>query len=190
MRLSARIRDISRGGINFLVNCPVEQGSLMSVEIPVSGGQLTSTVLAYVVRVQPAPEGEWSVGCTFATELYDEDLEPFGASRLKTQPTDQRSWVRFPCHAKATYEFVQNAESNPRPAQVLNISASGVGLQTDHAVDLGRLLSLELCGPNGSFSLNILSCVVRVTPLLDNAWVLGCNLIRELSNRELKALLN
>src|SRR5262245_32537314 len=74
MRLSARVRNISRGGINLLLNCPVEMGSLLSVELPGASDGLSSTVLAYVVRVNGDPGSEWSVGCTFATELNDDDL--------------------------------------------------------------------------------------------------------------------
>ena len=188
LRLSARVRDISRGGIHFLVNCPVESGALLSVELPAPAGRFASTVLAYVVRVQPL-QGEWSVGCTFACELNDDDLEPFGARRVKPRADDQRTWVRFPCQAQASYQLVQAPGAEKQRVQVLNLSANGVGLRNDRPIDLGRLLNLELRSPRGPFILNILACVVRTMPRDSGDWVLGCNLIRELSDQELKALL-
>jgi hypothetical protein len=161
----------------------------MSVELPCAADQKASTVLAYVVRIAAGPDGEWSVGCTFATELDDHDLEPFGAKRQKPHPLDQRTWVRFPCNVQATYQFVKSADTETRTAQVVNISANGIGLQAEQPIDLGRLINLELRSANGQFSLSILACIVRLTPQADGRWALGCNLIRELSDKEIKALL-
>jgi hypothetical protein len=188
-RVSARVRNISRGGINLLMPSPVETGSLLSVELPCTLGQSPSTVLAYVVRVAAYPSGEWTIGCTFASELTDDDLKPFGAKREKPHPLDQRTWVRFPCHVQATYQFVKGAGARSWTGQVVNISANGVGLQTTQPIDLGRLLSLELRSANGQFTLNILACMVRLTPQENGQWALGCNLIRELSQKEIEALL-
>ncbi len=189
IRLSARVRNISRGGISFLLNCPVESGSLLSVELPGHVGTTVSTVLGYVVRVEPSSEGEWGVGCTFATELSTEDLSPFGASRVAPVEEDQRSWVRFPCDVKATFEFVKTDEPRARAAQVVNLSANGIGLLTHEAVDLGKLLNLELRVEERNYKLSILACVVRLTPQPDGQFMLGCNLIRELNQHELDGLL-
>jgi hypothetical protein len=188
-RLSAKVRDISRAGINLVVNQPIEIGKHLSVELPSLTDKCSSTVLAYVVRVSPLASGEWSLGCTFAAELTDEDLEPFGARRLKPQADDQRTWVRFPCNAKASFQPTKANSAEPWAASVINISASGVGLRVDRPIDLGALLSLDLRSANGNFELKMLACVVRVNAQGDNEWTLGCNLIRELSYQELKALL-
>jgi hypothetical protein len=189
MRLSARVRNISRGGIHFLLNCPVEAGSLVSVELPGAGGNTVSTVLAYVVRVAPDAEGEWSVGCTFATELQEGDLEPFGVGRVRPRGDDQRAWTRFPCDVRGTYGFVKADGAGPHPATVVDMSATGVRLTVERPIELGKLLNLQLRAPQGEFTLDILACVVRVTPQDGGRWTLGCNLIRELSPPEFKALL-
>jgi hypothetical protein len=187
MRLSARVRDISRGGIQLVLTCLVDTGSLLSIELPGASPEATSTVLAYVVRVNAADEGEWHVGCTFATELEDADLAPLGARRLKTSARDPRAYVRFPCNVQAAYQLVKASEPSSRPVQVMNISATGIGLQAGHPIDLGSLLSLELRG-GGPFVLSILACVVRVDAQAGGQWLLGCNLIRELTDQELQAL--
>jgi len=188
-RLSSRVRNVSRGGINLIMDCSVAVGAFLSVELPAPDGEPPATVLAYVARVTPWRDGQWSVGCTFASELSDGDLEPFGAQRLKPNTDDQRSWVRFPCKSQATYQLVKDPQSNPRSATVVNISASGVGLQVNHPNDLGTLLNLELRDAQNQFTLKMLACVVRINPRRRSEWIMGCNLIRELSNRELKALL-
>ncbi len=188
-RLSARVRNISRGGINLVLSCPVEIGAFLSVELPTASPRATSNVLAYVVRLNPVTEGEWSVGCSFAAELNDFDLEPFGAQQLKADSHDQRTWVRFPCHARATYQPVKDPEASAVQAEVLNISAGGVALLVAEPVELGALLNLELRDESGQFRLCLLGCVVRLSGQGGLDWVLGCNLIRELSHQELKALL-
>jgi hypothetical protein len=161
----------------------------MSVELPGHEGSAISSVLAYVVRVEQSTEGEWSVGCTFATELTTNDLTPFGAARTAPPDSDQRSWIRYPCDVKATYEFVKDVERRTRAAQVANISANGIGLLADEPVDLGKLLNLELRADERDYKLSILACVVRLTPQSDGRFTLGCNLIRELNQSELDGLL-
>jgi hypothetical protein len=188
-RLSAQVRNISRGGINLMLSCPVEIGAFLSVELPTASARATSTVLAYVARVTPATEGEWSIGCSFASELSDSDLEPFGARKLKSEAQDERTWVRFPCQARATYQPVKTPETPAAPAEVLNISAGGAALLVTAPVELGTLLNLELLDESGQFRLCLLACVVRLSGQGGLDWVLGCNLIRELSHRELTALL-
>jgi hypothetical protein len=187
-RLSARVQDISRGGINLLVNRPVDLDTLLSVELPGTPEQPPSTVLAYVVRVVPRGPGGWALGCTFATELRDEELQPFGPKRLKPPPSDQRLWVRFPCRVQAAFQPVTTPAAEPRHAKVLDISANGIGLLVGEPVEMGTLLSLELRSPGGKRVLTILGCVVRSTAESECQWALGCNFIRDLTDQELREL--
>jgi hypothetical protein len=188
-RLAARVQNISRGGISLVVNRRFDPETLLSVELPGPTEHSPSFVLAYVVRVTPYPAGEWSVGCNFATELSDEELRPTGAKRLKSLPCDQRAWVRFPGQVRAAYQRVNPPEAEGRPAQVLDISASGIGLLADDPVEVGTLLNVDLRGPEGEVVLTILACVVRSAAHDGKEWALGCNFIRELTDRELGALL-
>jgi hypothetical protein len=186
LRLSAKVQDISLGGINLLVNCQFEPGAMLSVDLPGSHSR-SSQVLAYVVRVNREGPGEWSVGCAFASELGDEDLQPFGARRVKAPPPDQRAWVRFQSEARAVYRLVRGDATEDQSAQVLNIAPGGVGLRVPEPVDLGCLLSLGLQNPRGEAVLTIMASVIRITQQEDEC-VLGCNFIRELSAQEIKAL--
>jgi hypothetical protein len=188
-RLAARVQDISRGGINLVVNRRFDPNTLLSVELPGPTHHSPSTVLAYVVRVAPRPAGEWSIGCTFATELSDEELRPAGAQRLKALPPDQRAWVRFPGQVRAVYQRVNHPESDDRPAQVLDISANGIGLLAADPLEVGTLLSVVLRGPDGKGVLTMLACVVRSAARNESEWALGCNFIRELTDQELRGLL-
>ncbi len=189
VRLSARVRNVSLGGVSLAVDRPFEPGDLLSVELPGATEQTRCNVLACVVHVGETPEGGWVLGCTFSRELSEDDLEAFGARRERHSPSDQRTWVRFVTDVKASYQRIANAKPAPQPATVVNLSASGVGLLVAEAVENGSLLSVELHSGDGDFTRTMLACVVHVTARADGEWALGCNFIRSLSEEDLKALL-
>jgi hypothetical protein len=186
--LPARVGDVSLGGIRLLVARRFEPGSLLIIEIPGGDQKAQQKVLAYVVHATQEENGEWRIGCTFARELTDADLRAFGARRLRATPPDPRSWVRFSCDLKASYTPVIHSQAERVPAQVLNVSPTGIGLFVDHEVETGTLLELRIFGPDGLRSLTMLACVVHVTAQ-DQRWALGCNFIRELNARDFEALL-
>src|SRR5947209_8464369 len=82
-RLSARVHNVSRGGINLVLDRSFRPGEMINIELPGGTPESTSTVLACVVHVRELAAGAWSVGCTFSEELGNKDLEAFGARRQK-----------------------------------------------------------------------------------------------------------
>jgi c-di-GMP-binding flagellar brake protein YcgR len=187
-RLSARVRNISLGGVNLIGNRPFQPGELLSVELPAHDGDLSSNVLACVVHCAEEGTDEWSLGCTFSRELTDADLEAFGARRERTDAADQREWKRFPAEASARYQRVSDDNQAQYLAEVLNISATGVGLLVDQEIENGTLLSVELQNPTGTTKRSMLACVVHVSARGKKQWGLGCNFIRSLSEVDLRAL--
>jgi hypothetical protein len=185
-RFVARLRDISRGGVNLITDRPFQLGDHVSIELPAPEGQ-THHVLACIVRTSRQADGEWALGCSFSRELSDEDLESFGARREKHPAPDQRTWIRFPCEIQASYQIV-GTEGIPYSAQVENISASGIALIGDEPLETGVLLTLELQSA-GSAATVILACVVHAAPQ-SGRWVLGCSFIRELSEEDLQVLID
>jgi c-di-GMP-binding flagellar brake protein YcgR len=187
-RLSAKVRDISRGGVNLLVRHSFQPGDMLSVELPAPEGRPLHTVLACVVRVNQEGE-DWSLGCIFSCELDDDDLEGFGAKREKHSDADQRTWMRYPCQVKATYQVVGYEETPVCQVEVLNISASGIGILVGQPIEMGSLLNLELQQAGGASTRTILACVVHANQE-NGRWALGCNFIRELSEDDLQALVS
>jgi hypothetical protein len=185
----AKVQDISRGGINLRVNRWFEPGTLLSIQLPDPSVDNASTVLAYVVRSNPKADGEWSLGCTFATELGADDLQPLGVPRVRPEAPDQRSWERFPSELRASYQVVKTGSPSPKEAAVLDLSPMGIGLLADEELEVGTLLNLELRNTENQGNMVILASVVRVTARGGRPTILGCNFIRELSHKELKALL-
>ena len=188
-RRQARVGNVSRGGINLIVSEQFQPGDMIGIDLPGGTPQSASVVLACVVHVRQRGEGEWALGCTFAEELNDADLAAFGARRQKPDSVeDHRSWVRFVCNVKASCQCINDGEKQAWPAAVVNISANGIGLLVDRAIETGTLLNLDLESPKHS-ARTILACVVHVTTRPGSEHVLGCNFIRELSEADLAALL-
>jgi hypothetical protein len=185
-RFAARVRDISRGGVNLVADRAFQPGDHLSLELPAPAGQ-THNVLACIVRVTAEPEGQWALGCTFSRELSDEDLQDLGARREKHAPADQRTWIRFPCEIRASYQQV-GGDGVSYDAQVQNISASGIALLVPAPVETGVLLTVELHAATGTEVRTILACVVHAASEGEGAWALGCNFIRELTEDDLNVL--
>lgn len=189
-RHSARVRDVSRGGIKIDVDHEFTTGSMIGVDLPGASQEESSTVLACVVHSTRLGDGSWRLGCEFSDELADSELEQFGARKKRpSKPDDNRGWVRFPCNTRAACQRVDAREAS-WPAAVTNISASGIGLVADRSVATGALLNLKLESPTGHAARTILAAVVHVTTRSGNEWALGCNFIRELEPADLHALTN
>jgi c-di-GMP-binding flagellar brake protein YcgR len=187
-RLPALVRNISQGGISLLLGRSFEAGEMLSIELPGAAEGTIYTVLACVVHVRPKNDDEWAVGCTFSRELSDDDLQAFGARRVKHEAGDQRQWVRFATNVTASYQIITAADLRKLPTEVLNISATGIGLVVTQPIPIGSLLSLELHGANGAAERTMLACVVHVTGRAEGEWALGCNFIRSLSENDLREL--
>ncbi len=137
-RVSARVQDISPGGANLLVNGAFEAGQMISVELPHCKDQQTHTVLACIVRVTPNGDNQWTLGCVFSQELTEDELAGFGAKRVRHTPPDQRLWMRFATNRRAGFQKVGDPEQVAYSAQIINLSASGVGLAVTTAVQAER----------------------------------------------------
>ena len=190
----AQLRDISQGGAHFVLERPIHTGHLVNLELPLGRSRDMHTVLACIVRAREEADGRWALGCVFSRELTDEDLSGFGARRVRHNPEDQRLWMRFTCNLTAKFQKIGDPNAPVDSAQVLNLSASGVGLLADRFVDAGTLLNIDLTGRDGHTTRTILACVVHVSrPGADQAaegtWALGCNFIRELTDEDLQALI-
>lgn len=188
-RVPARVRNISRGGINLLLDRSYRVGQMLNIEVPCpEDPERVLYLLACVVRTSVEPSGLYSAGCVFSRELSEDDLYQFGARRVRHAPEDQRTWVRFPCEQQATFHRIGDLEPRAHEAQVINISASGVGLGVTDDIEIGALLNLHIVGKQGQ-QRTLLACVVHATRRDEGGWNLGCNFIRELSESDFQDLL-
>src|SRR5271170_308354 len=95
LKLQARVKNISQGGITLEVPHCFEVGNLLNVNLSGQDDESASNVVACILHVRKLADEQWSLGCIFAVELEQDDLLPFGASRQLASPVDKRTWVRF-----------------------------------------------------------------------------------------------
>lgn len=75
VRWESWIRDISRGGMQLVVDRRFESGTILRIEVV--GNEDLPSLLVRVIHVRSQPGGRWSLGCRFARELADKELEAF-----------------------------------------------------------------------------------------------------------------
>jgi hypothetical protein len=110
---SAAIRDVSAGGIRLVLRRRFEPGTGLAIELP--GNNEVYTVLAQVVHVKPAANGDWSLGCKFVSELSETELErllkvlPIDGDDSGAAPSDgaQADGARANGHAEQTIRNVR-----------------------------------------------------------------------------------
>lgn len=190
VRIPVLVRDISQGGANIEVDRSFPAGSMLNLELPLARESESHQVLACVVRATEDGPGRWSLGCVFSRELTHEDLEGFGAKKVRNDPKDNRIWQRFPCVLSARVQKVGAADHAEQEAQILNVSPSGVGLSVKEPVEAGTLLTVSLMHPAGKVVKTILACVVHVTVNAEGDCSLGCNFIRQLQEDEWQGLVH
>jgi hypothetical protein len=189
-RLLVHVLEISLGGIVLASPQPVKDGKLLRVTVRNSSGSAEPIeVIARVIQCASRSGGKYLLSCCFARELSEEDLQLFGAQRIRPNGgNDIRAWVRFPFDGESIFHSLVTADHEKTRAKVLNISAGGVGLLVARNIEVGTLLNLELSGegkPKRSFKAR----VVHVTPKTENQWILGCTFVGELSDEDMLVLL-
>jgi PilZ domain len=186
--MKIRVRDISRGGINFLVDREMPPGTLVRIDLPrrATGGE--SIMLACVMHCRAQASGGYSIGCAFSDELGNDELKEFGGRREPARSEDKRAWARYTAHGIAEFETVPPTSAGKRTAAIANISPCGIGLLLDERIEPGIILDLLLKTKTGS-QFDILACIVYLGSRPEGGWVAGCHFIRELEESDLKRLL-
>ncbi len=186
--LSAQVRDVSLGGIQFIADRSVEPGTMLTITLP-GDGNSSLAVLACVVHCRQVADQEWTVGCSFSAEIQEWQLRAFGANKAGPAAGDGRGSARFTCNVKAFCQVPDEPDQPPFETRVLNVSRNGMALEVDRELLTGTLLSADLHGAHGGAALTILACVVHVTTQMDGLRITGCNFIRELTEQDLELLL-
>jgi hypothetical protein len=75
VRWSAKIQDISEGGVALLLRRRFEPGTVLTVDLRGSGEPLARRLLVRVVRVQLHSHRRWLMGCAFARRLSSDEVQ-------------------------------------------------------------------------------------------------------------------
>jgi PilZ domain len=187
--LAARVSNVSRSGVNLLVDREVPQGTMIRIDLPTGDETQSTTTLLACIMNSREQDGTWSLGCMFSIELADDEMALFGGEKKRSDGSDKRMWVRSPTKYTAEYRVLPGDSSGPSTADVVNISPTGLGMTLNKAIQPGGVLSIALPRNDGQGTMTMLACVVYLSQKGDDQWVAGCNFIRELNERELKQLL-
>jgi hypothetical protein len=103
--------------------------------------------------------------------------------------TERRAAERFSCLLESSYQLVGAGPEDARPAQVRNISTTGVALLLHRPVEPGTALSLELSRADGTTGRRLIARAVHLKPQSRTEWLIGCALVTQLTERELQELL-
>ena len=72
---TARVRDVSAGGLRLILGRRFERGAGLAIELPGPDADSPSILLARVMNVRPESNGTWALGCAFVSPLSDEELQ-------------------------------------------------------------------------------------------------------------------
>jgi hypothetical protein len=183
--IQAIVRDISRGGMALIVERGFDGGNLLLVELPPRADYPGATVLAYVLRAEPLPNGGWALGCAFATELADGDSADL--SSWLPSDGDRRTWARLSTRGSCRF-YPVGEYALTRRAHIVNVSPAGLALAAVERVEPGAVLAMELAVPDGK-PISVIASVVSASPLEEGRWLLGCSFDREMDEDELRPLL-
>jgi hypothetical protein len=188
-RFSGKVLHISHSGIRLTAHWPLPPGLQMLVELPdPDTGLPRSLLLANLVQATAQANDEWELECAFAAQLTDQDLEPFGGQvRGPETPSDLRRFARYACDAPAFYQVLRSFDTQSWPAQIVDISAGGLGMLVGRPLEVGMTLKIELSVTTDKGPLRVVGCVVRFSFVSGREWLVGCNFLRHLSDAELAA---
>lgn len=186
--MPARIRNVSRSGVNLVVPRSQPEGTLIRVNLPVKGRSPQTTILACVTNVSVVAEGLWSLGCVFSLELSEAEMRVLGGEKRPSKPSDQRAWVRCPARGSVNYRPVPPDENTPKIAELVDLSPAGVGLIVSERIEPGSAITLNLPRLDQKPDRELLACVVYLTNRPDGKWAIGCNFLNEMSEKDLNDL--
>lgn len=186
--IRARIRDVSRSGVNLAVPHEVPEGTMVRVQLPGPADSPHTTVLACVTNSRELLENQWSIGCVFSLEMSDTEMRQLGGENKLASPEDQRAWVRFPTQGTVEYRLLPGEDGQARMADLVDLSPGGLGLIVTEPIEPGDAITVNLKRQNNQPDRSMLACVVYMAERPEGKRAIGCNFLHELSERELREL--
>jgi hypothetical protein len=161
----ATIRDVSTGGLRLRLARRFERGAGLAIELPTEEGG-TTTVLARVNHVEPG-EGGWLLGCTFISELSDDEvrailqLDPHHHARLDTHSAQGRAATSV---NGVLFQARVAGEAVRWYVRRLDLSGSW-------PLPEGKVVSFRLAGRGGPLAADL---VINSCRLIGSYWIIDC----------------
>jgi hypothetical protein len=111
-----------------------------------------------------------------------------GREASQSRAVDRRATVRYPSSLLSSLHAVATRKEDSWSAEIRDVSAGGLGLLVTRRFERGTLLAIEPVGPAAEAPTLLLAQVTHAAAQPDGRWLLGCKLVRELSQSEVRAL--
>jgi hypothetical protein len=116
-----------------------------------------------------------------------EPSNPEPRARAKLVARDRRRAVRFPSICEALVSPLYSDQA-PILMQIRDVSTSGIGLLSARPYERGTALFIQVQEDGPDWSPILVAKVVHVTPAEDGCWLVGCKLMRRLSEADVQGL--
>ena len=73
--VNAWVIDISLGGIGLILECHIEEGTLLRIEMGQGEKEVLAELLAYVAHNTPLLDGRWRSGCEWVRPMTEDELQ-------------------------------------------------------------------------------------------------------------------
>jgi hypothetical protein len=74
------------------------------------------------------------------------------------------------------------------PVKIRDVSTTGIGLLSARAYEQGTALFIQVQEDGPDWSTMLVAKVVHATPAEDGSWLVGCKLVRRLSETDVEGL--
>jgi hypothetical protein len=101
---------------------------------------------------------------------------------------ERRTAPRFPANPDTVCRVMATDDPAFRPAELHNISASGIKIVLPHRYEAGTILTVQLCHLRSELDLSLLVRVVHVAGRNHGKYSTGCAFLAPLQGHELLAL--
>jgi hypothetical protein len=102
---------------------------------------------------------------------------------------ERRRSPRYACDIKAIVQPIRLNTSLLYPVQLCNLSRGGVGLLSDEPLPVDHFVAISFRHASEGFVIRLRARVVHSTWRSDGGWLVGCALLAELDDEQLRHLL-
>jgi len=122
--------------------------------------------------------------------MANETLHQPSPKVAANETSERRATVRYPCNLKSACGLPE-ADPNARwPAEIQDLSATGIRLLVHSRFEPRSMLVIELPGVEPGTTMGILAKVVHVKARGPDEWLVGCVFRRLLRAEEVEAVLH
>jgi hypothetical protein len=116
-------------------------------------------------------------------------IDPQGETTPTPAAAERRTWERWGSARPIPRRIYRVDDLKPLEAWILDLSCGGLALLVPNPLDMGALLFVELESLPEASPVKVWAHVMRCEPVEGDEWVVGCEVVNPLSEKQLESLL-